>query len=170
MYVLYIGLLPELSPKNLKPRGLAAGAAAILIAAARLYRGDGPSKEHSCHHKANYGDDDAEEDDDELSTGDSSRSGISRHYRLRKKHKDLKKEKNQCLSAPVNSELLAFAPPPTHPSTSRCAAEFALPHRDSPQPAILTESNQSVAGIGKTSRQSSARMFRAAKVQGILVR
>ena len=36
IYVLYIGLLPELSPKNLKPRGLAAGAAAILIAAARL--------------------------------------------------------------------------------------------------------------------------------------
>ena len=117
---IYVYILPELSPKNLKPRGHAAGAAVICIAAASLYRADGPSKQHSCHHKANYGDEDAEEDEDELSTGDSSRSGISRHYRLRKKHKDLRKAKKSvperscqlraaCVRAASDSSVHEFA-------------------------------------------------------------
>ena len=141
VYMFYI--LPELSPKNLKPRGHAAGAAVICIAAASLYRADGPSKQHSCHHKANYGDEDAEEDEDELSTGDSSRSGISRHYRLRKKHKDLRKAKKSvperscqlraaCVRAASDSSVHESLCSRIRASSSRLTAA-SNPHRVKPE-------------------------------------
>ena len=140
---IYVYILPELSPKNLKPRGHAAGAAVICIAAASLYRADGPSKQHSCHHKANYGDEDAEEDEDELSTGDSSRSGISRHYRLRKKHKDLRKAKKSvperscqlraaCVRAASDSSVHESLWSRFRASSSRLTAA-SNPHRVKPE-------------------------------------
>ena len=81
----HVALLPEHSPKVLKPlalnpRGHAASTAAHLIAAARVDPGEGHSKQRSGRQKASYGDEDAEDDEDELSTGDSSRNAISSRH------------------------------------------------------------------------------------------